>query len=93
MTLTDALVCPACHHRDHDPGGCGDCPRCELHFDEAVEWLARAGYVIFEGREALTEALAEATVASRNHLNWQIIPARKRAGIIVDYLLPEANHA
>jgi hypothetical protein len=37
-------VCPACHHADHDPGSCEWCPRCELHYDEAADWLRRGGY-------------------------------------------------
>jgi hypothetical protein len=37
------LVCPACHHAEHDPGSCPECPRCELHFDEAADWLRRNG--------------------------------------------------
>jgi hypothetical protein len=38
--LAEAL-CPACHHRDHDPGSCEWCPRCELHTDEALAWVMR----------------------------------------------------
>lgn len=39
--LREAMPCPACHHLDHDPGSCPDCPRCELHVDEALIWLSR----------------------------------------------------
>jgi hypothetical protein len=47
-------LCPACHHADHDPGSCPDCPRCELHYDEAREWLARNGQLsLIERLEAL----------------------------------------
>jgi hypothetical protein len=38
---TDRGECPACHHPDHDPGSCEWCPRCELHTDDAREWLDR----------------------------------------------------
>lgn len=38
--MAEAL-CPACHHRDHDPGSCEWCPNCELHTDEALDWLMR----------------------------------------------------
>jgi hypothetical protein len=81
MTLTDALAARLMADEDS-----------VRSTDEARRWAAailRDPAV----REALTSALAEATVASRNHLNWQIMPARKRAGIIVDYLLAEADHA
>ena len=37
----DGSVCPACHHRAHDPGGCSECPRCELHTDEAAAFVLR----------------------------------------------------
>jgi hypothetical protein len=37
----DGSVCPACHHREHDPGGCSECPRCELHTDEAFAFVLR----------------------------------------------------
>lgn len=37
----DGSVCPACHHRAHDPGGCSECPRCELHTDEATAFVLR----------------------------------------------------
>jgi hypothetical protein len=37
----DGSVCPACHHRDHDPGSCEECPRCELHTDEALAFVLR----------------------------------------------------
>ena len=37
----DGSVCPACHHRFHDPGGCSECPRCELHTDEALAFVLR----------------------------------------------------
>ena len=37
----ELLLCPACHHPEHDPGACSECPRCELHVDEALEWVAR----------------------------------------------------
>jgi hypothetical protein len=35
-------LCPACHHPDHDPGACRrGCDRCELHTDEALDWVIR----------------------------------------------------
>lgn len=37
----DRSLCPACHCPDHDPGSCPNCPRCELHTDEAVDWVRR----------------------------------------------------
>jgi hypothetical protein len=37
----DGSVCPACHHRFHDPGSCSECPRCELHTDEALAFVLR----------------------------------------------------
>jgi len=84
MTLTNALAAAlhrAAFRSSHDLSDCA----CS---EPAAAILRDPAF-----REALTAALAEATVASRNHLNWQIMPVRKRAGIIVDYLLPEADHA
>lgn len=37
----DGSDCPACHHRAHDPGSCSECPRCELHTDEAMAFVLR----------------------------------------------------
>ena len=37
----DRSLCPACHCPDHDPGSCPNCPRCELHTDEAFDWVLR----------------------------------------------------
>ena len=37
----EGSVCPACHHRAHDPGSCSECPRCELHTDEALAFVLR----------------------------------------------------
>jgi hypothetical protein len=37
----DGSVCPACHHVAHDPGSCEECPRCELHTDEALAFVLR----------------------------------------------------
>lgn len=37
----DGSVCPACHHRAHDPGACSECPACELHTDEAAAFVLR----------------------------------------------------
>ncbi len=39
--MEEETVCPACHHRDHDPGSCPSCPRCELHTDEAFAFVLR----------------------------------------------------
>jgi hypothetical protein len=36
-----SMPCPACHHPEHDPGACPECPRCELHIDETLIWLSR----------------------------------------------------
>lgn len=37
-----AMLCPACHHREHDPGSCREgCDRCELHTDDAFEFVLR----------------------------------------------------
>lgn len=41
LTEFDGTVCPACHHEAHDPGGCSECPRCELHTDEALAFVLR----------------------------------------------------
>lgn len=61
--------CPACHHPEHDPGSCPDCPRCELHVDEALIWLsgvAREDYDEFIcGIEAEAARLALEDVAER----------------------------
>jgi hypothetical protein len=40
-SATPLMPCPACHHPEHDPGACPDCPRCELHIDETLIWLSR----------------------------------------------------
>jgi hypothetical protein len=37
----DGSVCPACHCPDHDPGSCRNCPKCELHTDEALAFVLR----------------------------------------------------
>ncbi len=38
----DGSLCPACHHRSHDPGSCHEgCDRCELHTDEALAFVLR----------------------------------------------------
>lgn len=76
---TAADECPACHHRDHDPGACEWCSHCELHYDDALAWVARhapdllreAASPTREAEQRVIEALRElATIAANNwHLN------------------------
>ena len=99
MTLTDALAHALHRIAYHDWDEATDDPPVMdvgdfsdsgngTAFELASAILADPAF-----REALTTALAEATEASRSHLNWQIMPVSKQAGIIVDYLLPAADHA
>lgn len=65
------MPCPACHHLEHDPGSCPECPRCELHVDEALIWVsrvAREDYDEFvEGieREAIEAIVEDAQAEGR----------------------------
>lgn len=93
MTLIEALAIKL-----HDTYGCritcrGGRLANDRHPSHMEAYRAPATGILLDPaiREALTTALAEATEASRSHLNWQIMPARKRAGIIVDYLLPDGT--
>jgi hypothetical protein len=73
-------MCPACHHHDHDPGACRECPAptCELHTDDALAWVeriepellgARDGDVIEFLREALDMSDEWASIARAYVIN------------------------
>lgn len=79
--LVEPPTCPACHHREHDPGSCPECPRCELHFDEAVAWLARNGQF----------PAARASTAGGGLLNElaALTPITAKNGEVIGFALPE----
>jgi hypothetical protein len=61
--------CPACHHRDHDPGSCHWCPYCELHIDDALAWVRRIDPDLFaEAVDAERERSGRLEAAARRVL-------------------------
>lgn len=75
------MPCPACHHPEHDPGSCPECPRCELHVDEALIWVSR---VAREDYDEFVEAIeADAIKAAINDLIPKLHRALRGRGLAV----------